>query len=163
MSNHISLSKLLAGDIVPPTGCSTDQSFSLLLVVLKRRKKGARDQSRASVGLLLFSPTTGMHIRPSPLPPPPLLSFITQLSFVGLIRLYLVWAHWGENFWGSMWKGKERGKKFEVHIVDLAAELSGASVRHVGHDGGKYGDHRSWVLLFSPSCLSAFVLMCLWA
>lgn len=102
MSNHTSLPH-----IVPPIGCSTDQSFSLF-----PGKKRGSDQSRAYVGLLLFSPTKGMHISRSPLSPPPLLSFITQLSFVGLIRLYLVWVHWGENFWGSMWKGKEKGGAF---------------------------------------------------
>lgn len=42
-SNHISLFRLVAGDILLLTGCSTDQSLivSATLVVLERRKEEA--------------------------------------------------------------------------------------------------------------------------
>lgn len=89
----------------PPTSCSADQSLSFCYSgCFKGNEKGL-----GPAPSLCGSPPTQRQECSYDLPlfpPPPLFSFITQLSFVGLIRLYLVWVHWGENFWGSMWKGR---------------------------------------------------------
>lgn len=80
-----------------------------LLLFLKEEKSSDRHQ--ATMGLYLPNDRNAHKTFPSFAPSSPLLlSFITQLSFVGLIRLYLVWVHWGEKHV----KGKGRGSGSKV-------------------------------------------------
>lgn len=110
-SNHVSPSSLLTGDIVPPTGSSTNQRLSLLAALVFKRRK-AFGPAPSNYGTLFLPNDRNAHKTfPSSTPSSPLLlSFITQLSFVGLIRLYLVWVHWGEKHV----KGKGRGSGSKV-------------------------------------------------
>lgn len=75
---------------------------------LKRTQSSGCTQDSGTEALFFFFLSPPPNNRnayksfPSSLHPPT--PFITQLSFGGLIRLYLVWGCWSENFWGSMWK-----------------------------------------------------------
>lgn len=124
-------------------------SLFLLLLFLKEEKSSDRHQ--ATMGLYLPNDRNAHKTFPSFAPSSPLLlSFITQLSFVGLIRLYLVWVHWGEKHV----KGKGRGsgskvtwfvrlQKYREKVSDTSATTLASVWR-------------------STSCMTAVLLMFLW-